>query len=317
MARNKVIYYGETLIDISDTTLTRAMLPDGIVAYNAKGERMVGVPTEAYAVLDANGILTFFRSPNQYTAGTGQTVVDIDGNTYTGEVFTGLETLSAASDSDIPWYSKRNSIVEVKCVKGQTIKPISLEYWFYYCQNAISIDLSSFDTSNVTSMIRMFHTCAKVTHIDVSSFDTSKVTSMYSMFPNLASIEELDLSNFDTRNVTTMAYMIHNCQKLKSVDVSNFDTSNVTSFYSMFNTGKSLTTLDLSSFDTGKANDMTMMFNDCNKLTTIYAKDWYKSSQTVSSNNMFAGCTLLPGFSSSAVTWTKARVRPNGYFTSK
>ena len=317
MARNKVEYFGETLIDISDSTITRAMLPDGVVAYNAKGERMVGAATTAYAILDANGILTFFRSPNAYQAGAGQTVVDIDGNSYTGEVFTGIETLDAASDSAIPWYSKRNSITQVKCVEGQTIKPISLAYWFYYCQNATSIDLGSFDTSNVTTMARMFHTCAKVTHINVSSFDTSKVTTMYSMFPNLASLETLDLSSFDTSSVTTMAYMIHNCQKLKSVDVSSFDTSNVMSFYSMFNTGKSLTTLDLSSFDTSKANDMTMMFNDCNKLATIYAKDWYKSSQTVSSNNMFAGCTLLPGFSSSAVTWTKARVKPNGYFTQK
>lgn len=63
--------------------------------------------------------------------------------------------------------------------------------------------------------------------------------------------------------------------------------------------------------------DMSSMFNDCSNLTTIYATDWYKSSQSMASSNMFAGCSSLPSFSSSQVTWTKARVRPNGYFTAK
>lgn len=317
MTVNKVVVNNQTLIDISDSTITLAMLPEGVVAYNAKGERMVGVKSYAYAVLDGLGVLTFFRSTNTYNAGAGQTVVDMDGNTYTGEVFTGIETLVATSDSQIPWYSKRASITQVKCVSGQTIKPINLDYWFYYCQNATSIDLTSFDTSEVTSMMRVFHTCQSVTNLDVSSFDTSKVTTFFSCFPNLSSLEQLYVGNFDTSSATNMGYMFHNCQKLKSLDLSNFDTSNVTSFLSMFNTGKALTTLDLSNFVTSNVTDMSSMFNDCSNLTTIYATDWYKSSQSVSSSNMFANCTSLPNFSSSQVTWTKARIKPNGYFTAK
>lgn len=49
----------------------------------------------AYAVLDSEGTLTFFRSENKYTAGEGQTVEDIEGNIYTGQVYTGIESLVA------------------------------------------------------------------------------------------------------------------------------------------------------------------------------------------------------------------------------
>ena len=46
---------------------------------------------------------------------------------------------------------------------------------------ATSLDLSSFDTSNVTDMSWMFEISA-ATSLDLSSFDTSNVTNMSWMF---------------------------------------------------------------------------------------------------------------------------------------
>ena len=42
MAINKVVYGATTLIDITDSTVTADGLAEGMVAYNAKGERIVG-----------------------------------------------------------------------------------------------------------------------------------------------------------------------------------------------------------------------------------------------------------------------------------
>ena len=67
---------------------------------------------------------------------------------------------------------------------------------------ATSLDLSSFDTSNVTNMYAMFYYC-KATELDLSSFDTSKVTDMSFMFAENPATE-LDLSSFDISNVTVM-----------------------------------------------------------------------------------------------------------------
>ena len=51
----------------------------------------------AYAVLTDAGELILFRSTETYTAGAGQTVRDIKGNTYTGRVYTGIETTNVSS----------------------------------------------------------------------------------------------------------------------------------------------------------------------------------------------------------------------------
>ena len=51
----------------------------------------------------------------------------------------------------------------------------------FYNSQATILDLSSFDTSNVTSMWGMFYN-SQATTLDLSSFDTSKVTDMSDMF---------------------------------------------------------------------------------------------------------------------------------------
>lgn len=42
MAVNKVVYDGQTIIDISGSTVTPETLGEGIIAFNAKGEKIVG-----------------------------------------------------------------------------------------------------------------------------------------------------------------------------------------------------------------------------------------------------------------------------------
>ena len=55
-----------------------------------------------------------------------------------------------------------------------------MAYMFYFC-TAESIDLSSFNTSNVVNMSGMFFR-SSVKHIDIKHFDTSKVVDMSGMF---------------------------------------------------------------------------------------------------------------------------------------
>lgn len=47
MAVNKVDYFGNTLIDISDSTVSPSNLLDGTVAYNAAGEKIIGAVVTA------------------------------------------------------------------------------------------------------------------------------------------------------------------------------------------------------------------------------------------------------------------------------
>jgi surface protein len=80
-----------------------------------------------------------------------------------------------------------------------------------------SLDLSNFDSSNVTNMRSMFEDCRNLTSIDLSNFDTSNVGNTYAMFSGCRSLTTLDLTSFDTSKVINMSYMFYNCPRLTTI----------------------------------------------------------------------------------------------------
>ncbi|EKP7340238.1 BspA family leucine-rich repeat surface protein [Listeria monocytogenes] len=170
----------------------------------------------------------------------------------------------------------------------------------FYKSAATSLDVSDFDTSNVTDMSNMF-AYSVATSLDVSNFDTSNVTNMASMFAYSATTS-LDVSDFDTSNVTDMSNMFRN-SAATSLDVSDFDTSNVTDMSNMFRESAA-TSLDVSSFDTSKVTNMLSMF--AYSATTSLDVSNFDTSKVTSMSNMFrksAETSLdLSNFDTSKVT---------------
>ena len=70
-------------------------------------------------------------------------------------------------------------------------------------------------------MSEMFYKCSSLTSLDLSNFDTSNVTYMDSMFYNCSSLTNLDLRSFNTSKVTAIEYMFYGCSKLTQITVSN------------------------------------------------------------------------------------------------
>ena len=70
-------------------------------------------------------------------------------------------------------------------------------------------------------MSSMFNGCEGLTSLDVSNFDTSQVTNMSHMFYECRSLTNLDLRSFDTSKVTNMRWMFDGCSKLTQITVSN------------------------------------------------------------------------------------------------
>ena len=114
------------------------------------------------------------------------------------------------------------------------IVPIgSLNGTFLGCQSLTSLDLSKWDTSNVTDMSWMFVGCYSLTSLDLSSWDVSNVTDMYNVFYNCGSLTSLDLSNWNTSNVTSMSGMFEGCTNLTEIRMGG-DVSKVTNMGGMF-----------------------------------------------------------------------------------
>ena len=205
--------------------------------------------------------------------------------------------------------------------KGGVIANIDSSFLFYNFQNVVNINFDdNFDTSNSTDMSRMFNNCTSLVSLDLSNFDTRNVTSMYamfcmwnidsdsvlennlssiifgknyvtsnvinmrSMFAGLIKLQNLDVSSFDTSNVTTMYHMFLDCHSLTELDLSNFDTSNVTNMESMFFSCKNLTELNLCSFNTKKVTNMIWMFQFTISLKNVYVSSNWSTSQADTSN---------------------------------
>ncbi len=178
------------------------------------------------------------------------------------------------------------------------------DYMFYNMQGISSLDLSHFDTSNVTEMQYMFSKMSSITSLDVSHFDTTKVTNMSNMFDGMNSITSLDVSHFDTSKVTTMAYMFSGMSGLTSLDVSHFDTTKVTNMSSMFNGMSGLTSLDVSHFDTTKVTNMSSMFSGMRGLTSLDVGN-FDTSNVTNMSSMFNGMNGLTSLDVSHFDTTK------------
>ena len=165
----------------------------------------------------------------------------------------------------------------------------NMRYMFSDCSSLTSLDLSSFNTSNVIYMGNMFRSCSSLTSLDLSNFNTSKVTNMESLFNSCSSLTSLDVNNFNTSKVTDMGGMFYGCSSLTSLDVSNFDTTNVINMNSMFDSCRLLTNINVSNFNTSKVTDMGRMFNGCSSLTSLDLSNLTATSLT-NANMMFYNC---------------------------
>ena len=211
-------------------------------------------------------------------------------------------TYSASSDGWSVVLTDKESTDSVTTELCGTIndKPIVSMYQMFFGSKATSIDVSSFDTSNVIGMRDMFKK-SKATEIKgLNKFDTSKVTSMRNMFSGSAATS-LDLNSFDTSKVTDMSGMFSG-SAATSLDLSSFDTSNVTNMSGMFASGATI--LDLSSFDTSKVTDMSQMFSG--SAATILDLSSFDTSNVTYMNGMFEGSKVtsldLSSFDTSNVT---------------
>ena len=61
----------------------------------------------------------------------------------------------------------------------------------------------------------MFCGCSSLINIDLSNFNTNNVTDMDAIFANCSSLTYIDLSNFNTNNAISMRGMFSRCNLLK------------------------------------------------------------------------------------------------------
>ncbi len=120
----------------------------------------------------------------------------------------------------------------------------SMEQMFDYCENLVTIKINTatFTTSNVTSFGYMLRNCRKLTSFDstatqvinMSNFDTRNVTRMNIMFFLCDSAKVINISGFTTAKVTTFEGMFNQCGALETIYANTFDTTSCVNSAAMF-----------------------------------------------------------------------------------
>ena len=84
----------------------------------------------------------------------------------------------------------------------------STNFMFYGYYSLSSLDLSNFNSQNVTNMNYMFNECNSLSSLNLSNFNTQNLIYMENMFSYCVSLLSLDLSNFNTLNVKYESYVL-------------------------------------------------------------------------------------------------------------
>ena len=165
-----------------------------------------------------------------------------------------------------------------------TSRVTNMAYLFCGCKNLTSITFGgSFTTSRVTDMSYMFSGVDSgtggtgnkmgLTSLNVSTFDTTNVTNMSHMFylcsnPSLTS---LGVSGFKTSNVTDMSYMFGGIDKVQSyvteLDLSGWKFSKVEKANRMFEWCESAVITFPGHTEWSSIEDMLYMFGSCYQLS--------------------------------------------------
>ena len=226
----------------------------------------------------------------------------------------GSQTLYYWTDSNKIYLNKNSSYMFRKFTQAIDIDLSGFDFseiidasWFFSEMRSLeSLDLGNINTQKTTNMDHMFSGLLKLTSLNLSSLNTKNVTNMRWMFSGNEKLQSLNLQNFDTDNVENMEHMFHGVSQLNALNLSNFHTQNVKNMSFMFHGMGSLENLNLSSFNTRKVNDMSNMFNAATKLKTLDLT----SFNTVNVKSMYGmfynmhnlETLLIPNFNTENVT---------------
>lgn len=213
------------------------VMPIGDIELKAKWRETV-----AYAIhFASDSSLRFVRSAKPITVGS-----TYDGKTVTG-VYTGFETATYSSESQVPWYDGDyyNKTIVTKVIVEDVIQPVSTAHWFHWMYDCESIDVQKLDTSKVRDMSYMFGWAGfSATNFElkgINDFDVSNVNNMSYTFGYTgrdANKVVMDLSKWNVSKVTNMSYMFAGTGYFSTTfalgDLSKWDVANVTNMSSMF-----------------------------------------------------------------------------------
>ncbi|NCE77022.1 BspA family leucine-rich repeat surface protein [Anaerotruncus sp. X29] len=158
----------------------------------------------------------------------------------------------------------------------------SLQSFFSLDKKLKSIDgLNKFDTSRVTHMGAMFYDTA-LESIDISSFDMTNVKVVDSIFAVTPNLNSIDITPFKDSKLTSFNAVFYKSGIKEIKGLTLLNTSNIVSSSATFASTPNLTSLDISNWNMSNNKDISTMFMGARSLsrTTIKANNFTPTTGT-------------------------------------
>ena len=150
----------------------------------------------------------------------------------------------------------------------------------------VSVDLSNFDTSELTYMASAFADCELLNSVDFYNFQGSSIINMNYLFSNCVSLKSIDFSHLEPTLVVYMNNMFSGCISLESIKFSSSEATSLVNLKEMFKGCSSIKSIDLSNFITTSATYMDYMFSGCSSLKYLDISNFIMEKVT-NANSMF------------------------------
>ena len=224
----------------------------GTVTIVANAEVTGGVTFNGTTAQDlSNGTNTFSYdtiSSLSFSSAAKTAITSID---FGGATFTGTSLASMFS-----------GFTAVTHIKGLVVTSsvTSLAYMFSGCTLLQEFDTIGWDTSHVTSIIRMAYSCTALTKVDLGSKDMGLLVYAGAnddtgpVFYNCSNLVNLDVSYWDAPNLVSVRGFVYSCTSLRKFDASTWNAPNVANLHGMFASCSSLEEVDISGIDTHNAD---------------------------------------------------------------
>ena len=150
-------------------------------------------------------------------------------------------------------YNSNNSFIDLTDIDVSELDNLS---YIFYRLNIEVVDISGWDTSNVTDMTFMFRQCTKLKKIiGIENLDVSKLENANFMFSQCEKLVELDLTNWNPISLENTYDMFSCCSNLKMIkNIENWQLPNIKNVYYMFYNCAKLD-VDLSNWDLTNIKD--------------------------------------------------------------
>ena len=137
-----------------------------------------------------------------------------------------------------------------------------------YNKNKSFVDLTDIDISELDDLSGVFARLNKVEVIDISGWDTSNVTIMDCMFSQCPKLKKIiGIENLDVSKLRCANCMFSYCEKLVELDLTNWNPISLENTYDMFSCCSNLKMIkNIENWQLPNIKDVSYMFCNCTKL---------------------------------------------------